>query len=60
MVQPVIMNAPRDFPEGTVVKTLPSNAGSTGLISGRGAKILHALGPKKTKHKIEAVLEQIQ
>ena len=40
------MNAPRGFPGGPVVKTLPSNAESTGSISGGGAKILHALGPK--------------
>ena len=32
----------RDFPNGTVVKTLPFNAGDVGLIPGHGAKIPHA------------------
>ena len=31
-----------DFPGSPVVKTLPSNAGGTGLILGWGAKIPHA------------------
>ena len=30
-----------DFPGGTVVKTLPSNAGGVGLIHDQGAKVLH-------------------
>ena len=34
----------RDFPGGPVVKNLPSNAGDTGLIPGRGTKIPHAMG----------------
>ena len=36
-----------------MVKTSPSNAGDTGLIPGRGAKIPHALWPKikNTKQK---------
>ena len=37
-----------------MVKTSPSNAGGSGSIPGRGAKILHASGPKnqniKQKH----------
>ena len=33
-----------DFPGGPVVKNLPSNAGNTGLIPGRGTKILHIVG----------------
>ena len=33
-----------DFPGGPVVKNLPSNAGDTGLILGRGTKIPHATG----------------
>ena len=41
----------RDFPEGPVVKTLPSNAGGAGSIPGREAKIPHASQPKKPKHK---------
>ena len=36
----------RDFPGGPVVGTLPFNAGGTGSISGRGAKIPHASWPK--------------
>ena len=46
----------RDFPGHPVVKTLPSNAGGAGLIPGQGAKIPHALQPKKTKHQTEAIL----
>ena len=34
----------RDFPGGPVVKNPPSNAGDTGSIPGRGAKIPHATG----------------
>ena len=44
-----------DFPDGPVVKTLSSNAGSMGLIPGQGAKILHALGPQNQNIKTEAV-----
>ena len=47
---------PGDFPSGPVVKTLPSNAGGVGLIPGWGAKIPHALWPKKSKHNTEATL----
>ena len=36
----------QDFPGGTVVKILPSNAGSMGSIPDQGAKIPHALWPK--------------
>ena len=36
----------RDFAGGPVAKTSPSNAGSAGLIPGRGAKIPHASRPK--------------
>ena len=39
---------PRDFL--AVVKILPSNAGGTGSVPGRGTKIPHA-SPKKPKHK---------
>ena len=45
-----------DFPGNPVVKTSPSNAGGAGSIPGLGAKIPHALGPKKPKHKTEAIL----
>ena len=41
----------QDFTGGPVVKTLPSNAGGAGSIPCRGAKIPHALGAKKSKHK---------
>ena len=34
----------RDFPDGPVVKNLPPNAGSAGLIPGQRTKIPHALG----------------
>ena len=40
-------------PGGPVVKTLPSNAGGAGSIPGEGAKIPHALQPKK---QTEAIL----
>ena len=36
----------RDFPGGPVVKTLPSNAGGQGSISGQGVKIPHTSWPK--------------
>ena len=36
------------FSGGPVVKTSPSNAGGVGSIPNGGAKILHALWPKKT------------
>ena len=35
-----------DLPGGPVVKTLPSNAGGVGLISGQGAKIHMPHGQK--------------
>ena len=46
----------RDFPGGPWVKTLPSNAKDSGWIPGWGTKIPPASGPKKTKHKTEAIL----
>ena len=46
----------RDFPDGLVIKILPSNAGGAGSIPDRGAKIPHALWPKKPKYKTEAIL----
>ena len=46
-----------DFPGGPVVKTLPSNAGGVGSITGQQAKTPHALWPKK---KTETILQQIQ
>ena len=39
-----------------VVETLPFSAGSVGLILGWGAKIPHALWPRKPKHQTEAIL----
>ena len=38
-----------DFPGSSVVKILPSNAQSAGLIPSQGGKISHTLWPKKTK-----------
>ena len=46
----------RNFPGDLVVKTLPSNAGSVGLILGQGAKIPHNSKVKKPKLKTEAIL----
>ena len=40
-----------DFSDGPVVKTSPSNAGDTGLIPGRGAKISHVLWPRNQNVK---------
>ena len=39
------------LPVCPVVGTSPSNAGGVGLISGQGAKILHALQPKNQNIK---------
>ena len=39
----------RDFPGGPVVKNLPSNAGDTGSIPGRGTKIPHAAGQQSPR-----------
>ena len=39
----LLKKAFRDFPNGPVVKTLPSNAGGAGSIPGWGTKILHAV-----------------
>ena len=41
----------RDFPGSPVVKTLPFNAGGAGSVLGQGAKIPHALQPKKQNIK---------
>ena len=43
-----------------MVKTLPSDAGDSGLISGWRAKVSHALWPEKTKHKTATILQKIQ
>ena len=49
-------NSYKDFPGSPVVKTSPSNTGSTGLIPGQGAKISHALWPKiKTENRSNIV-----
>ena len=50
----------RDFPRGPMAKTSLSNWGNVGSILGQGVKIPHASGPKKTKHKAEAIVQQIQ
>ena len=49
-----------DFPGGLVVKTLPSNAGSTGLLPGQGAKILQASHPKNQKHRSNIVTNSVK
>ena len=36
----------RDFPGGSIVRTLPSDAGHAGSIPDQGAKIPHTSGPK--------------
>ena len=46
----ILKSGGQDFPESTVVKTPPSNAGGVGQVPGQGAKLPHDLGPKK-KHK---------
>ena len=46
----------RDFPGGPVVRNLPPNEGGVGSSPGQEAKIPGASGPKKTKHKTEAIL----
>ena len=38
-----------DFPDGPVVKNLPSKAGGTGSVPGLGTKIPHAVQPKLKK-----------
>ena len=40
-----------DFPGDPIVKTSSSNVEAAGSISGQGAKIPHALWPKKIKPK---------
>ena len=45
-----------DFPGSPVIKALAFNASGVDLIPGWGAKIPHALRPKKPKHKTEAIL----
>ena len=51
----MVVKTYRDFPGGSIIKTLPSNAGCVGSILGRGAKIPHAVRSKKQnikqKHK---------
>ena len=41
-------------------ETAPSDAEGVGLIPGPGTKISDALQPQKPKHKMEAILQQIQ
>ena len=43
----------RDFPDGTVVKTSPSNAGGTGL-----APVQGCLSAKKKNQKTEAIFNK--
>ena len=46
----------RDFPGGSVVGTLLSNARGVGSIPDWGAKIPTCLEAKQSKHKTEAIL----
>ena len=48
-----------DFSGGPVVKISPSNIGGVCSIPGWEVKIPHPSSPKKTKHKIEVILQQI-
>ena len=53
----------RDFPGGPVVKNLPSDAGDTGLIPGRGTKIPHATGqlsPRATTREEKTRMPQLE
>jgi len=43
-----------------VLKTSLSNAGGASSIPGGGARIPHALWPKKQKDETEAILQQTQ
>ena len=47
---------PGAVPGSPVIKTPPSKAGCAGLISGRGAKIPHALWPKKLKQNKSSIV----
>ena len=51
----ILKNALRDFPGGPVVRNSPSNARGEGSIPGWGAKIPHALQPRK-QHIKQATL----
>ena len=41
----------REFPDDSMVKTLPSNVGDASSIPGQETKIPHATWPKKKKQK---------
>ena len=49
----------KNFLDGPVAKTSPSNAEGIGSIPGQGAKTPHASWPKKPKHNTEVILQQI-
>ena len=49
-----------DFPDSPLVKTSPPNARGVGSIPSQGAKMPHASRPKNSKHKTEAILQEIQ
>ena len=42
-----------------MVKHLPSNAWGMGSVSGQGAKILYASGPKEPKHKMKQYCNKV-
>ena len=49
----------KNFPGGSVVKHLPSNAWGMGSVSGQGAKILYASRPKEPKHKMKQYCNKV-
>ena len=46
-----LKGASREFPGGPVIEILPSNAGSSGSVPGRGTEILQAVAWPKNKQK---------
>ena len=44
-----------DFPGGSVVKNLPSNAGDMGLIPGQGTKIPYAVRQLMSPYTLESM-----
>lgn len=51
---------PWDFPGGPVNKISPPKAGDAGSIPGLGNKDSICLATKKSKHKTEAILQEIK
>ena len=51
--------SPWNSPGGPGVKTLPSSAGGAGSISGLGAKVSHALWPKRQNIRHSSVVANL-